>query len=75
VASTPASSTAGKRRQRVQYAFTFEFDWDAPLTVRGEIEFLNLRNACSAVAKVAKQAHPRKNWRSVVLVLDRSAKV
>ncbi len=62
-----------KVRKRVKWAVTFEYEMNAPETAHGELAFLNVGNAARQALKSAKQQFPRRNWSSVVILLDRSA--
>jgi hypothetical protein len=52
---------------------TFEFDEQAPETVRGEIVAATLNTAASRVGKAARKARPGRRPRAIVVVLERMA--
>jgi hypothetical protein len=55
-----------------QYAVTLEFDLAPPETVRGEIETRGAWTAAWRAVRAAHKAHPRRQWRSLVVLLEKS---
>ena len=54
-----------------RYAVTFEYQQDAPETVRGEIAVGNPSLGARRALEAAKKALPRRRWSSVSILLER----
>jgi hypothetical protein len=54
-----------------RYAVTFEYQEDAPETVRGEIDVPNPSLGVRRAFEAAKKACPHRRWSSVAVLLER----
>ena len=59
----------------LRYAVTFEYQLDAPETVRGEIDVSNPSLGVRRAFEAAKRAYPHRRWSSVVVLLERPDEV
>jgi len=55
----------------LDYVITFEFETEPPITTRGKVEALEIQTCAQRALMKAKEAHPRKAWSSIVVVLTR----
>lgn len=55
-----------------RYAVTLEFDVAPPETIRGEIRAWKAATAAYRALRAAQQAHPRRVWRSLVVLLEKT---
>jgi hypothetical protein len=55
----------------LRYAVTFEYQSDAPETIRGEIDVSNPSLGVRRAFEAAKRAYPHRRWSSVVVLLER----
>jgi hypothetical protein len=56
------------------YALTFEFDWEAPCTLRGEVQASSVSTAMRKIAVTCMKRRPKTNWRSISVVVERPGK-
>ena len=56
--------------RRFKFAVTFEYESNAPETVRGEFAFSNASLAARRAMEQARKALPRRHWRSCVVLLE-----
>lgn len=57
---------------KVEYVASFEFHTDPPLTLRGRVEASRTRTMAARAIEDLCQHYPRRNWASLVLVLERT---
>lgn len=57
--------------QMWDFAVTFEFDTDPPVTERGQVGAGTLQVACYRAIKAAKKARPRTKASSVVILVQK----
>ena len=55
----------------LKYTATLEFQADRPLTTSGEVSASAMPTCMRLAAKQAMLAFPRRQWSSVVIVLER----
>lgn len=55
----------------LDYAVTFEFELEAPLTARGKVSALEVQTCASRALVEAKNKFPKTQWSSIVVVLTR----
>ena len=65
---TPA---ARDRTLRCRYSATFEFEAEKPVTVTGQTEAGSIAPMLRHAVRMLQQLHPRRQWSSVVVVLER----
>lgn len=53
-----------------KFAVTFEYDTQAPETVRGELELPNASLAARRALEAARKALPNRRWRSCSILLE-----
>jgi hypothetical protein len=56
---------------KVKYAVTFEFQVNAPITVRGEVEAERAPTAARRAIEEAMDQNPNLKWSSISVLLER----
>jgi len=56
---------------KCRYSMSFEFNVEAPLTVRGEVTATSVRTLAARALDEATDKHPGVKWSSICLVLER----
>lgn len=57
---------------KCNYAVTFEFNINAPITIRGESEAISLRTVVARAIDDAVEKNPSLNWNSISVLIERS---